>query len=115
MRRGEEPKRLQRRCAKANRRAFRTGIALALGLLSSQASAFRTAADLPAFEGARSVRWAAAKIDYERSESTTSPLGPAAQDEAWHAAFSAWAGVACTNVTFNNTSSTNAAAAPGDG
>jgi hypothetical protein len=83
--------------------------------LAAPAFAYRTAGELPEFEGTARVRWAEPVIAYRMLNQV--PSGMALDDVAKNieAAFSVWSQADCGQVTFHNEGVTGSSAAPGDG
>jgi hypothetical protein len=82
---------------------------------SPSASAYRTAADSPEFEGAQKVRWAKDAVEYVLN--TDVPVGVTYDDfaAAAHRAFEEWMQPNCSVLRFRSAGATSTPAARGDG
>ena len=82
---------------------------------ASPAHAYRTAGDLPEFNGTERVRWADSTVRFERHVDVPTGLSGARVDDVLLDAFRVWAQVDCSNVQFDNHGVTLVGAEPGDG
>jgi hypothetical protein len=90
--------------------------AVAVGfLIPREASAYRTAADLPDLAGAERVRWQPARVEYEVNDQGAPGLSSAGVLNAVETAANTWTRETCASVELASLSLTAAAAAPDDG
>lgn len=97
------------------RRSVAAGAVIVLASGGAPAGAFRTAADLPGFEGAGRVRWAADTIHYEVHQWLPPGLDPISVDAAIARAAGVWTALPCAPLNFVSDGWTVTEAATGDG
>jgi hypothetical protein len=97
------------------RAALVSGVALAVAGLALPAHAYRTAADLPDFDGTPKVRWPSDTVEYVLNAEVPGGMSIDSVASTVQQALSAWTEPNCSVLKFRSAGTTSAKARPGDG